>query len=265
MKRKKISFEDVFDVYAFRIFCEDADSCYRILGQVHSLYKPIPWRIKDYIALPKANGYQGLHTTTKSSYGVPIEIQIKTYEMHRMSESGIAAHWLYKTHDDDKNPQIQANEWLRELLEIEKSAGNSMEFIENLKIDLFPQEIFVFTPQGKVIKLPRGATVVDFAYAVHTNIGNTCNSARIEKQLVPLQTVLENGVSVEIITTSWARPNATWLNFVITAKARACIRSYLRHFQQQEAMQLGRRMLENELQDNGLLWQKFQRNGLKSC
>ncbi len=254
MKRKKISFDDVFDVYAFRILCEDADSCYRILGIVHGLYKPIPGRFKDYVALPKANGYQGLHTTSNSPYGVPIEVQIKTHEMHRMSESGIAAHWLYKTHDADKNPQAQANEWLRELLEIEKSAGNSLEFIENLKIDLFPQEIFVFTPQGRVIKLPRGATVVDFAYAVHTNIGNTCNSARIDRQLVPLQTVLENGVSVEIITTTWARPNAAWLNFVITAKARACIRSYLRHFKQQEAMQLGRRMLENELQDIGLTW-----------
>jgi RelA/SpoT family (p)ppGpp synthetase len=252
MKRKKISFDDVFDVYAFRIFCEDVDSCYRVLGVVHHLYKPIPGRFKDYIALPKANGYQGLHTITNSPYGVPIEVQIKTRDMHRMSESGIAAHWLYKTHDADKNLQAQASEWLRELLEIEKSAGNSLEFIENLKIDLFPQEIFVFTPQGRVIKLPRGATVVDFAYAVHTNIGDTCNSARIDRQLVPLQTVLENGVSVEIITTSWARPNATWLNFVITAKARACIRSYLRHFKQQEAVQLGRRMLENELQDIGL-------------
>ena len=252
MKRKKISFEDVFDVYAFRILCEDIDSCYRILGVVHNLYKPIPGRFKDYIALPKANGYQGLHTTSNSPYGVPIEVQIKTHDMHRMSESGIAAHWLYKTSDMDKNPQKQANEWLRELLEIEKSAGNSLEFIENLKIDLFPQEIFVFTPQGRVIKLPRGATVVDFAYAVHTNIGDTCNSARIDRQLVPLQTVLENGVSVEIITTTWARPNASWLNFVITAKARACIRSYLRHFKQQEAVQLGQRMLENELQDIGL-------------
>jgi RelA/SpoT family (p)ppGpp synthetase len=252
MKRKKISFEDVFDVYAFRIFCDDLDTCYRILGIVHSLYKPIPWRIKDYIALPKVNGYQGLHTTTNSPYGVPIEIQIKTHDMHKLSESGIAAHWLYKTHDAEKDLQAQTSEWLRELLEIEKSAGNSMEFIENLKIDLFPQEIFVFTPQGRVVKLPRGATVIDFAYAVHTNIGNTCNSARIDKQLVPLQTVLENGMSVEIITTPWARPNAAWLNFVITAKARACIRSYLRHFKQQEAMQLGKRMLENELQDVGL-------------
>lgn len=252
MKRKKISFEEVFDVYAFRILCEDVDSCYRILGVVHNLNKPIPGRFKDYIALPKANGYQGLHTISNSPYGVPIEVQIKTQDMHRQSESGIAAHWLYKTHDADKNPQTQANEWLRELLEIEKSAGNSLEFIENLKIDLFPQEIFVFTPQGRVIKLPRGATVVDFAYAVHTNIGDSCNSARIDRQLVPLQSVLENGVSVEIITTSWARPNATWLNFVITAKARACIRSYLRHFKQQEAVQLGRRMLENELQDIGL-------------
>lgn len=252
MLRKKISFADVFDVYAFRIFCDDVDSCYRILGVVHNLYKPIPGRFKDYIALPKANGYQGLHTTVGSPYGVPIEIQIKTYDMHHLSESGIAAHWLYKTKESDKNPQIYANEWVRELLEIQKTAGNSLEFIENLKIDLFPQEIFVFTPKGKVIKLPRGATVVDFAYAVHTKIGNTCNSARIDRQLVPLQATLENGVSVEIITTPWARPNATWLNYVITAKARACIRSYLRHFRQQEAIQLGQRLLENELQDIGL-------------
>jgi len=252
MLRKKISFKDVFDVYAFRIFCHDMDNCYRILGVVHNLYKPIPGRFKDYIALPKTNGYQGLHTTVGSPYGVPIEIQIKTYQMHRLSESGIAAHWLYKTKDSDKSPQIHANEWLRELLEIQKTAGNSLEFIENLKIDLFPQEIFVFTPDGKVVKLPRGATVIDFAYAVHTKIGNTCNSARIDRQLVPLQTILENGVSVEIITTSWARPNPTWLNYVITAKARACIRSYLRHFKQQEATQLGQRLLENELQDIGL-------------
>ena len=256
MQRKKISFSDVFDVYAFRIFAEEVDCCYRILGCVHNLYKPVPGRFKDYIALPKANGYQALHTTLSGPYGVPIEIQIKTREMHRISESGIAAHWLYKD-KSNRNFQAQANEWLRELLEMQQSAGNSLEFIENLKIDLFPQEIFIFTPQGSVIKLPRGATVVDFAYAVHTDIGTHCNSARIDKQLVSLQTPLENGVTVEVITTSWARPNATWLNYVVTAKARAGIRNYLKHFQQQEAIQLGQRLLEKELQDLGLSLEKI--------
>ena len=249
MLNKKISFADVFDVYAFRIFCDDVDTCYRALGVMHNLYKPIPGRFKDYIALPKANGYQSLHTILIGPYGVPIEIQIRTHEMHRMSESGIAAHWLYKG-DDDKSEKFQAraNEWLRDLLEIQKSAGDSMEFIDNLKVDLFPQEVFVFTPQGGIIKLPRGATIVDFAYAVHTDIGNGCVSARIDKQLVPLQTRLETGVTVEVITASWARPNPLWLNYVITAKARSSIRTYLKHFKQQEAINLGRRLLEKELQ-----------------
>ncbi len=248
MLNKKISLADVFDVYAFRIFCEDVDTCYRVLGVMHNLYKPIPGRFKDYIALPKANGYQSLHSILMGPYGVPIEIQIRTHEMHRMSESGIAAHWLYKS-DDDKTKKFQdrANEWLRDLLEIQKSAGDSLEFIDNLKVDLFPQEVFVFTPQGAIIKLPRGATIIDFAYAVHTDLGNACVSARIDKQLVPLQTKLENGVTVEVITASWARPNPLWLNYVITAKARSGIRNYLKHFKQQEAINLGRRLLEKEL------------------
>lgn len=249
MEHKKISFSDVFDVYAFRIYCDNVDSCYRVLGIVHNLYKPIPGRFKDYIALPKANGYQSLHTVLMGPYGVPIEIQIRTHEMHRMSESGIAAHWLYKS-DDDKPEKFQAraNEWLRDLLEIQKMAGDSLEFIDNLKVDLFPQEVFVFTPQGDIIKLPRGATVMDFAYAVHTDIGNACVSAKIDKQLVPLQTKLENGYTIEIITASWARPNPLWLNYVTTAKARSSIRTYLKHFKQQEAIALGRRLLEKELQ-----------------
>ncbi len=248
MLNKKISLADVFDVYAFRIFCDDVDTCYRVLGIMHNLYKPIPGRFKDYIALPKANGYQSLHSILMGPYGVPIEIQIRTHEMHRMSESGIAAHWLYKT-DDDKTEKFQdrANEWLRDLLEIQKSAGDSLEFIDNLKVDLFPQEVFVFTPQGSIIKLPRGATIIDFAYAVHTDVGNACVSARIDKQLVPLQTKLENGVTVEVITATWARPNPLWLNYVITAKARSGIRNYLKHFKQQEAIDLGRRLLEKEL------------------
>ncbi|WP_333875100.1 RelA/SpoT family protein [Methylobacter sp.] len=248
MLNKKISLADIFDVYAFRIFCDDVDTCYRVLGVMHNLYKPIPGRFKDYIALPKANGYQSLHSILMGPYGVPIEVQIRTHEMHRMSESGIAAHWLYKS-DDDKIEKFQdrANEWLRDLLEIQKSAGDSLEFIDNLKVDLFPQEVFVFTPQGSIIKLPRGATIIDFAYAVHTDLGNACVSARIDKQLVPLQSKLENGVTVEVITASWARPNPLWLNYVITAKARSGIRNYLKHFKQQEAINLGRRLLEKEL------------------
>ncbi|PPD48606.1 MAG: bifunctional GTP diphosphokinase/guanosine-3',5'-bis(diphosphate) 3'-diphosphatase [Methylobacter sp.] len=249
MLSKNNSLADVFDVYAFRILCDNVDTCYRTLGIMHNLYKPIPGRFKDYIALPKANGYQSLHSILMGPFGVPIEIQIRTYDMHRMSESGIAAHWLYKS-DDDKTAKFQdrANEWLTDLLEIQKSAGDSLEFIENLKVDLFPQEVFVFTPNGEIIKLPRGATIVDFAYAVHTDLGNACVSARIDKQLVPLQSKLENGVTVEIVTAPWARPNPLWLNYVITAKARSGIRNYLKHFKQQEAISLGQRLLEKELQ-----------------
>ncbi len=250
MRLKKLSLSAIFDIHAFRIFCEDVDTCYRVLGVIHNLYKPIPGRFKDYIALPKANGYQSLHTILIGPHGLPIEIQIRTYDMHRMADSGIAAHWLYKSEDDDKPAKFQdsANEWLRDLLEIQKSAGDSLEFIDNLKVDLFPQEVFVFTPKGGIIKLPRGATIVDFAYAVHTDIGNACVSARIDKQLVPLQSTLENGTTVEVITAVWARPNPQWLNYVITAKARSSIRTYLKHFKQQEAINLGRRLLEKELQ-----------------
>jgi GTP diphosphokinase / guanosine-3',5'-bis(diphosphate) 3'-diphosphatase len=249
MLHKKVSLDDVFDVYAFRIFCDTVDDCYRILGIVHNLYKPIPGKFKDYIALPKANGYQSLHTILIGQFGFPIEIQIRTHEMHRMAESGIAAHWLYKS-DDDKNDKFQdrANEWLRDLLELQQTAGDSLEFIDNLKIDLFPQEVFVFTPKGEIIKMPRGATIIDFAYAVHTDIGNACVSARVDRKLVPLQTRLENGVTVEVITAIWARPNPLWLNYVTTAKARSGIRNYLKNFKQQEAISLGRRLLDKELQ-----------------
>ncbi|TXL01633.1 bifunctional GTP diphosphokinase/guanosine-3',5'-bis(diphosphate) 3'-diphosphatase [Methylococcaceae bacterium HT1] len=250
MLSKKLSFSDIYDVYAFRIHCEDVDTCYRVLGIVHNLFKPIPGKFKDYIALPKANGYQSLHTIIIGPYGVPVEIQIRTHQMHRMSESGIAAHWLYKSDDEEHiHSKTRATEWVRDLLEIQKTAGNSLEFIDNLKIDLFPQEIFVFTPQGSIIKLPRKSSIVDFAYAVHTDIGNSCVSARIDKRLVPLQTQLENGVTVEVITATWARPNPLWLNYVVTTKARTGIRSYLKHFKQKEAISLGRRLLEKELQD----------------
>ncbi len=251
MLRKKISFSAVYDVYAFRIFADNLDNCYRILGVVHNLYKPIPEKFKDYIALPKINGYQALHTILSGPYGVPIEIQIKTHHMYQMSESGIAAHWLYKDKTCDSSAKLQtyANEWLHDLLDMQSLSGNSLEFIENLKIDLFPHEIFVFTPQGKVIKLPSGSTIVDFAYAIHTDIGTHCNSARIDKHLVPLQSKLQNGMTIEVITTEWARPNVTWLNFVVTIKARTAVRNYLKNFQQQEAIHLGRRLLEKALLD----------------
>ena len=253
MRNKHLSFAEVYDVYAFRIIGDSIDESYRILGVVHNLYKPIPGRFKDYIAVPKGNGYQSLHTVLVGPYGQPVEIQIRTRTMHRLAESGIAAHWLYKSEpeSDTQGSQVRAHEWLKELLEIQKNAGDSMEFLDNLKVDLFQQEVYVFTPKGKIIKLPRGATLVDFAYAVHTDVGNTCVSARIDRVLAPLQTVLANGQTVEIINAPWAKPNPQWLNFVVTAKARTSIRSHLRNFKQQEALALGKRLLEKELEAQG--------------
>jgi GTP pyrophosphokinase/guanosine-3',5'-bis(diphosphate) 3'-pyrophosphohydrolase len=252
MLRKRRPFAEVFDVYAFRIIGEDVDDCYRALGIAHNLYKPIPGRFKDYIAVPKANGYQSLHTVLAGPYGQPLEIQIRTRAMHHLAEAGIAAHWLYKTDQEHSiYSQARAHEWLQDLLEIQKSAGDSMEFLDNLKIDLFQREVYVFTPRGQIIKLPRHATVVDFAYAVHTQVGNNCVSARIDRQLAPLQTVLQNGQTVEIITAPWARPNPLWLSFVVTAKARAAIRNHLRNFKTQEGIALGQRLLEKELDSIG--------------
>ncbi|MGI9211498.1 MAG: RelA/SpoT family protein [Methylococcaceae bacterium] len=253
MRNKHLSFSEVYDVYAFRIIGDTLDESYRALGVVHNLYKPIPGRFKDYIAVPKGNGYQSLHTVLVGPYGQALEIQIRTRAMNRLAESGIASHWLYKSEPESgtQSSQARAREWLKELLEIQKNAGDSLEFLDNLKVDLFQQEVYVFTPKGKVIKLPRGATLVDFAYAVHTDIGNTCVSARIDRVLVPLQTVLANGQTVEIINAPWARPNPQWLNFVVTAKARGSIRSYLRNFKKQEAQALGRHLLEKELNAHG--------------
>jgi GTP pyrophosphokinase/guanosine-3',5'-bis(diphosphate) 3'-pyrophosphohydrolase len=252
MRHKRVPFAEVYDVYAFRVIADSVDECYRALGIAHNLYKPVPGRFKDYIAVPKANGYQSLHTVLVGPYGQPLEIQIRTRAMHHLAESGIAAHWLYKSeHEQSTYSQARAHEWLRDLLEIQKSAGDSMEFLDNLKVDLFQQEVYVFTPKGRIVKLPRDATIVDFAYAVHTDVGNSCVSARIDRQLAPLQTVLENGQTVEIITAPWARPNPLWLNFVATAKARAAIRNYLRNFKKQEGIALGRRLLEKELDELG--------------
>jgi len=245
MINRRVNFSEVFDVYAFRIITDRVDSCYRALGAVHNLYSPIPGKFKDYIALSKANGYQSLHTILKGPHGVPIEIQIRTKEMHGVAETGIAAHWLYKS--TGKETQIRAHEWLRNLLDSHEESGDSMEFIENLKVDLTPKEIYLFSPKGDIIKVPMGSTAVDFAYAVHTDIGNRCVAAKVNKRVVPLNTRLKNGDAVEIITASWARPNPAWLNYVSSIKARTGIRTYLKNFKEKEAIELGEKLLEKEL------------------
>ncbi len=250
MKNKTLSFNEIQDTYAFRIIVDTVDTCYRVLGAVHNLYKPVPGCFKDYIAIPKANGYQSLHTILFGLYGVTVEIQIRTEDMNEVAENGIAAHWVYKDSgkkDVTTATDMRARRWLRSLLELQRTAGNSLEFIENVKIDLYPDEIYVFTPKGEIMELPRGATAVDFAYAVHTDVGNSCVAARINRRLSPLRSVLYNGQTVEVITASGAKPNPAWLNFVITAKARTNIRSYLKNLQQEEAADLGKRMLDQAL------------------
>lgn len=249
MKEKALSFSEVLDVYGFRVVVDKVDTCYRVLGVVHNVYKPVPGRFKDYIAIPKTNGYQSLHTVLFGPGGVPIEVQIRTSDMDKIAEKGIAAHWLYKTGSNGgSTPEVRAREWLRSVMEMQKGSGNSMEFLENVKVDLFPDEVYVFTPQGDIRRMPRGATAVDFAYAVHTDVGNTCVAAKIDRRLAPLRTPLVNGQTVEIITAPGGKPNPTWLNFVVTAKARANIRHYLKNLRVEEAIELGRRMLDRALE-----------------
>ena len=253
MRDQRKSFAEIMDVFGFRIITDDVDSCYRILGAVHNLYKPVPGRFKDYIAIPKANGYQSLHTTLFGSGGMPIEVQIRTREMEAMANNGIAAHWLYKAGQTERpiaaGSHARAREWVRGLLEMQRHAGNSLEFIEHVKNDLFPDDIYVFTPKGDIMELPQGATVIDFAYSVHTDIGNSCIACRIDRHLAPLSSRLESGQTLEIITAPGARPNTTWLSFVITAKARSAIRHALKHQQHTESVQLGRRLLNKALAD----------------
>jgi GTP diphosphokinase / guanosine-3',5'-bis(diphosphate) 3'-diphosphatase len=248
IRNKALSFDDVYDVYAFRIVVDKADTCYRVLGVMHNLYKPVPGKFKDYIAIPKANGYQSLHTILFGPYGVPIEVQIRTEEMDKVAESGVAAHWLYKSGEQNQDQmQAGAREWLRELLEMQKHAGNSLEFLENVKIDLFPDAVYVFTPAGQIMKLPHGATVVDFAYSVHTDVGNTCVAGKVDRQLVPLRTPLRSGQTVEVMTAEGAHPSPAWLSFVVSAKARSSIRHYQKSLKREEAIDLGRRMLDRAL------------------
>jgi len=249
MREKRYTFSQVFDIYGVRVLVTDPTSCYAALGVLHALYKPIPGKFKDYIAIPKANGYQSLHTTLFGPFGTPLEAQIRTHDMHRIAEAGVAAHWLYKTQGgvDLAEAQRETHRWLQSLLDIQSESGDSKEFLENIKGDLFPDEIYVFTPKGKIMALPRGATAVDFAYTVHTDIGHHCVAARINYELLPLRTELKNGDHVEILTAPTARPNPSWLSFVATGKARSRIRHYLKGLQQKESAALGERLLNQAL------------------
>jgi guanosine-3',5'-bis(diphosphate) 3'-pyrophosphohydrolase len=249
MRYKRIHFSEVMDIYAFRIITPSVDMCYRVLGVVHNLFKPVPERFKDFIAIPKSNGYQSLHTTLFGPYGVPIEIQIRTEEMDQVAENGIASHWLYKSNKQlCQKTHLRATEWIQEVLAIQENTGSSIEFIENIKVDLFPEEVYVFTPKGKIVKLPKGGTPVDLAYAVHTEIGNTCIAAKIDRRLVPLNSVIKSGQTAEIITSPDARPNPAWLNFIVTGKARSGIRHFLKNQQRLESIELGRDLFKKSLE-----------------
>ncbi|MEZ5503008.1 MAG: bifunctional (p)ppGpp synthetase/guanosine-3',5'-bis(diphosphate) 3'-pyrophosphohydrolase [Halioglobus sp.] len=248
MKSKRKSFSEITDIYAFRIIVDSVDTCYRVLGCIHSLYKPVPGEFKDYIAIPKANGYQSLHTVLMGMHGVPVEVQIRTQEMEDMANNGIAAHWLYKSDGQSaKGSHARAREWVQGLLEMQQRAGNSLEFIESVKIDLFPDEIYVFTPKGRILELPRRATAVDFAYAVHTDVGNSCVACRINRRLAPLSEPLQSGQTVEILTSTGARPNPSWLDYAVTAKARSNIHHFLKNQTRDDSVALGRSLLDKAL------------------
>lgn len=274
MLEKVGTFSQVFDIYGFRVIVKDTATCYLALGALHGLYKPIPGKFKDYIAIPKANGYQSLHTTLFGPFGTPIEVQIRSRDMHNIAEAGVAAHWLYKTSDADLSMlQQQTHQWLQRLLEIQSESSDSVEFLEHFKVDLFPDEVYVFTPKGKILSLPKGATAVDFAYAVHTDIGNRCVAVKINQELAPLRSELRNGDHVEIITASHAKPNPTWLNYVMTGKARSHIRHFLKTMQSEESAHLGERMLNQALRAlhadpsaiKDVRWEKLVRDyGVKS-
>lgn len=249
MKNKELLFNEVMDIYAFRLVVDSVDHCYRALGAMHGLYKPIESRFKDYIAIPRTNGYQSLHTSLIGPHGIPVEIQIRTHAMDQMADKGVAAHWLYKDSKDsnDTTAQVRARKWMQSLIELQQSASSSFEFVENVKTDLFPDEIYVFTPNGRIIELPLGATAVDFAYAVHTDVGNSCVGVKVERRTFSLSKPLDNGQTVEIITSPRAKPNANWLNFVVSAKARSHIRHYLKNQRSEEAVIIGNRLLRHAL------------------
>ena len=266
MRTKRKSFSEIMDVYAFRIVVEDVDTCYRVLGAVHNLYKPVAGHFKDYIAIPKANGYQSLHTVLFGMHGVPIEIQIRTEGMEELANKGIAAHWLYKSGDEDAdvNSHTRARQWVQSLLELQESAGNSQEFIEHVKTDLFPEEVYVFTPKGEIRALPSGSTAVDFAYEVHTDVGNSCVACRINRRFAPLSEQLQSGETVEIITAPGSQPNPSWLNFVVSGKARSNIRHFLKNQRHTEAIELGRRLLDKALENLNTSFKKMDKKRIQT-
>ena len=258
MQEKRLQFSEVFDVFAFRIIVKDVDTCYRVIGVIHNLYKPVPGKFKDYIAIPKKNAYQSLHTILFGPKGIPIEVQIRSEEMDQVAQSGIAAHWIYKAGDHNNiAPHARTREWLNTVSEMQHRSGSSLEFLESIKVDLFRDEIYVFTPAGDIMELPNNATAVDFAYAVHSDIGNQCVAAKIDRRLEPLSTVLSNGQTVEIITAPSGRPNPAWLNFIVTAKARSNIRSFLKNLQRDEATELGKRLINQALGAYGKSWDEI--------
>ena len=268
MRDKHLSFSQVLDIYGFRIIVKDVPTCYLTLGALHALYKPVPGKFKDYIAIPKANGYQSLHTTLIGPYGTPVEMQIRTPEMNHVAESGVASHWLYKDDTALSELQQKTHKWLQSLLDLQSASGDSAEFLEHVKVDLFPGEIYVFTPKGKILGLVRGATPIDFAYAVHTDIGNHCITCRINSEPMPLRTELRNGDRIEIATDPEANPNPAWLGFVKSGKARAEIRHFLKTQQREESATLGENLLGQALSTLGLdlrdigpaVWSRFVRD-----
>ncbi len=273
MREKHLSFSQVLDIYGFRIVVKDRPSCYLALGALHALYPPVPGKFKDYIAIPKANGYQSLHTTLIGPFGTPVEIQIRTTEMHNVAESGVASHWLYKDEHGISQVQQKTHQWLQSLIELQSDSGTASEFLEHVKIDLFPGEVYVFSPKGKIFALPRGATVVDFAYAVHTDIGDRCVACRINFETSPLRTELKNGDRVEVITAPHAAPNPAWLGYVKSARARFRIRHFLKTQQNEESVALGERLLAHALHEMGIssakilpeAWDRFKKeSGVRS-
>ena len=264
MREKKKSFRDIMDVFAFRLIVDNVDDCYRALGIIHNIYKPVPGEFKDYIAIPKANGYQSLHTVLVGMHGVIIEVQIRTTEMEAMANFGIAAHWEYKTGNSNiATSQKKAARWIQGLLEMQQQAGNSLEFLEHVKADLFPDEVYVFTPKGQIVELPLGATPIDFAYSVHTGLGNRCIACHVDGELTPLSEPLKSGQKVEIVSAAGAQPNPNWLNFVVTAKARSAIRHFLKNQQHDESVDLGKRLLDQALSNLGTSYSKLKKSQIK--
>ena len=262
MVDKSLQFSEVYDVFAFRIIVTSVDSCYRVLGVIHNLYKPVPGKFKDYIAIPKKNAYQSLHTILFGPKGMPIEVQVRSEEMDQVAQSGIAAHWLYKNKnavDSHATPHVRTRKWLSTVSEMQNRSGSSLEFLESVKVDLYRDEIYVFTPRGDIMELPINSTAIDFAYAVHTDVGNSCVAAKINRRLEPLGTALQNGQTVKIITSPNGQPNPAWLNFIVTAKARSNIRNFLKNMQRNEALELGQRLLNKALRAYDKSWKDISR------